>query len=69
MSNDLNTTPRRLARKVIYENPWVSLYADRVEFPGGRVIPEHHVVHFDRESVAVVVENAAGEVLLIESHR
>lgn len=61
--------PRRLAREVIYESAWVNLYADRVEFPGGRIVERHHVVHFDHDSVAALAENAAGQLLLIESYR
>ncbi|MFO7631924.1 MAG: NUDIX hydrolase, partial [Caldilinea sp.] len=61
--------PVRLARRTIYENPWVSLYVDRVRFPGGRVIEAHHVLHFDKEAVATIVENARGDVLLVEAYR
>lgn len=61
--------PRRLARDVIYESAWVNLYVDRVEFPGGRIVERHHVVHFDHDSVAALAENAAGQLLLIESYR
>ncbi len=67
-SSEINA-PRRLARQVIYENPWVSLYADRVQSPGGRIIERHHIVHFETESVAVLMENEQGELLLIESYR
>jgi ADP-ribose pyrophosphatase len=61
--------PVRLARRTIYENSWVSLYVDRVRFPGGRVIEAHHVLHFDKEAVASIVENARGDVLLVEAYR
>jgi len=61
--------PVRLARRVIYENPWVSLYVDRVRFPGGRLIEAHHVLHFDKEAVAAVVEGGDGCVLLVEAYR
>ena len=61
--------PRRLARRVIYENPWVNLYVDRVEFPGGRVIEAHHILEFEKEAAAVLVENAAGDLLLVEAYR
>lgn len=61
--------PIRLARRTIYENPWVSLYVDRVRFPGGRLIEAHHVLHFDKEAVASIVENERGEVLLVEAYR
>jgi ADP-ribose pyrophosphatase len=61
--------PVRLARRTIYENPWVSLYVDRVRFPGGRVIEAHHLLHFDKEAVASIVENESGDVLLVEAYR
>ena len=61
--------PVRLARRVIYENPWVSLYVDRVRFPGGRIVEAHHVLHFDKEAVAAVVEDERGQVLLVEAYR
>ncbi len=61
--------PRRLARRVVYENPWVNLYVDRVEFPGGRIVEEHHLIDFVQASVAVVVENARGELLFVEAYR
>jgi ADP-ribose pyrophosphatase len=61
--------PVRLARRTIYENPWVSLYVDRVRFPGGRLIEAHHVLHFDKEAVASIVENERGDVLLVEAYR
>jgi ADP-ribose pyrophosphatase len=61
--------PQRLSRTVIYENPWVNLYVDRVQFPGGRIIEKHHVLEFDKEAVAVVVENAQGQILLVHVYR
>lgn len=68
MANRLSK-PVRLARKTIYENPWVNLYADRVEFPGGRIIDEHHVIEYDRAAVAAIVENDAGQILMVEAYR
>jgi ADP-ribose pyrophosphatase len=47
--------PTRLSRTVIYENPWVNLYVDKVEFPSGRIIEKHHVLEFEKEAVAVLV--------------
>ncbi|HAJ37354.1 MAG TPA: NUDIX hydrolase [Chloroflexi bacterium] len=61
--------PLRLARRIVYENPWVSLYVDRVRFPGGRLIEAHHVLHFDKEAVASIVEDGDGGVLLVEAYR
>jgi ADP-ribose pyrophosphatase len=61
--------PQRLSRTVIYENPWVNLYVDAVRFPDGRVIDHHHVLEFDKEAVAMVVENTQHDVLFIHSYR
>lgn len=61
--------PKRLARTVIYENPWVNLYVDKVIFPDGRLIEKHHYLHYDRQSVGVVIENHTSEILLIQSYR
>jgi ADP-ribose pyrophosphatase len=30
--------PKRLGRTVIYEDPWVNLYVDKVIFPDGRLV-------------------------------
>lgn len=61
--------PVRLARRAVYENPWVSLYIDRVRFPGGRIVEAHHVLHFEKEAVAAIVEDGDGRVLLVEAYR
>ena len=61
--------PKRLSRTVIYENPWVNLYVDRVQFPDGRIIERHHVLEFEKEAVAVVVEDAQGRILLVHAYR
>ena len=49
--------PRRLSREVIYESSWMNLYADKVEFPQGRIIDRHYFLDFKKEAVAVLVEN------------
>jgi ADP-ribose pyrophosphatase len=61
--------PERLARTVIYENPWVNLYVDKVRFPDGRIIEEHHLLDFEKEAVAALVENAEGEILMVHVYR
>lgn len=61
--------PTRLARTEIHRSRWVSLYLDRVQFPGGRIIEQHHVLEFEMEAVAAIVENGAGEILLVEAYR
>ena len=61
--------PRRLSREVIYESSWMNLYADKVEFPQGRIIDRHYFLDFKKEAVAVLVENDDGQILMIESYR
>lgn len=61
--------PRMLAREVIYESDWVSLYRDRVRLPDGQVIPAYHRLHYPCESVSCVVINERDEILMIQSKR
>jgi ADP-ribose pyrophosphatase len=61
--------PKRLARSVIYEHPWVNLYVDRVRLPHGRIVEKHHVLEFDWPAVAALVENDQGQVLLVHVYR
>lgn len=61
--------PKKLARTTIYENAWVNLYVDRVQFPGGHVIEQHHLLDFDHEAVMAVVENERGQLLLVQVMR
>jgi len=61
--------PERLARSVIYKNPWVNLYIDRVRFPSGRVVEQHHLLDFETEAVAVVIENDRHDILFIRTYR
>lgn len=55
--------PERLAREVVYQSSWVNLYKDTVRFPSGLVIDKFHLIDFEREAVAAVMENANGEVI------
>lgn len=56
--------PQRISRKVIYESEWVNLYLDRVRFPNGFVVNEFHLLDFQRDAVAAIVENDAGAIIL-----
>ena len=60
---------KQLSRTVIYENPWVNLYVDKVQFPDGRIIKMHHVLDFEKEAVAVLVENDESQLLLVHAYR
>ncbi len=61
--------PKRLSREVIYESNWISLYADKVMFPAGRVIDRHHMIEFASEAVGVIVENENHELLFVHAYR
>jgi ADP-ribose pyrophosphatase len=61
--------PKQLSRTVIYKNSWINLYVDKVRFPDGRIINKHHVLDFEKESVAVLVENIRRQVLLVHAYR
>jgi ADP-ribose pyrophosphatase len=61
--------PKRLSRTVVYENPWVNLYIDKVQFPGGRIIEKHHLLDFEKEAVGVLVENEQEQILLVHAYR
>lgn len=61
--------PQRLQRRAIYENDWVCLYADTVRLPSGRTVSPYHQLHFPHASVAVVMADDRGELLLIRSKR
>jgi len=55
-------------RKSIYTSPWVELWLDEVEIPGGARF-EHHVVRMRPTVTALVFDDAAEHVLLLWRHR
>lgn len=61
--------PKRLGRKVVYESEWVNLYLDKVEFPGGRVIEEYHMLDIPHQAVAALVTDDNEHLLFIEAYR
>ncbi len=63
------TKPKRLSRRVIYEHPWVNLYVDQVEFPGGRIIDQHHLLDFGFEAAAAIIRNDDNHILLVQAYR
>jgi 8-oxo-dGTP pyrophosphatase MutT (NUDIX family) len=58
-----------LARRTLYASRWVSLAQWTVRLPDGSVIPDHHVVDYPGEAVAVVPVGEDGRVLLIDHYR
>lgn len=61
--------PERLDREVVYQSRWVNLYKDTVKFPNGYVIDKYHLLDFEREAVAALMENAKGEVMFVRVPR
>ncbi|MCP4286486.1 MAG: NUDIX hydrolase [Gammaproteobacteria bacterium] len=61
--------PTRLARTTVYESPWVNLYLDKVQFPGGLVIDKFHMLDMPKEAVAVLIENDRNELLFVHAYR
>ncbi len=61
--------PERLSRNIVYQSPWVNLYLDKVKFPNGLVIEEFHLLDFPRAAVTAIVENNAGNIVLVRIPR
>ncbi|MCZ2127880.1 MAG: NUDIX hydrolase [Anaerolineales bacterium] len=61
--------PERLAREVVYESEWVNLYKDTVKFPNGFIVDKFHLLDFEREAVAALMENEAGEAMFVRVPR
>jgi ADP-ribose pyrophosphatase len=61
--------PKRLSRKLINHNRWFTHYHDAVELPTGTIWEEYHFLDFPLDSVAVVVENEAGDLLMVYQYR
>jgi 8-oxo-dGTP pyrophosphatase MutT (NUDIX family) len=55
-------------RRSIYTSPWVELWLDEVEIPGGERF-EHHVVRTRPTVTALVLDDTAAHVLLLWRHR
>lgn len=55
-------------RRSIYTSPWVELWLDDIEIPGGKRF-EHHVLRMRPTVTAVVFDDAAERVLLLWRHR
>jgi 8-oxo-dGTP pyrophosphatase MutT (NUDIX family) len=55
-------------RRSIYTSPWVQLWLEDVEIPGGERF-EHHVVRMRPTVIAVVFDEASEHVLLLWRHR
>ena len=59
---------RRRTRRVIYANPWITVWHDEVDRPDGSD-GIYGVVHFENLAVGAVVLDDADRVLLVGQHR
>jgi 8-oxo-dGTP pyrophosphatase MutT (NUDIX family) len=59
---------RRRSRRTAYSNPWIEVYHDEVDRPGGGP-GIYGVVHFRSAAVAVVAVGEDGRLLLVGQHR
>ncbi len=59
-------TIKTLNSRFIYENPWMRLREDQVEWPGGR---QGIYGVLEKPNFAVVIPYAAGEVYLVDQYR
>lgn len=57
--------PEVLARNTIYRSRWVNLHLDKVLFPNGRIIEQHHLLDFDHQGVMAIVQDAHDNYLMV----
>jgi len=58
-----------LDKRTIYSSDWINLAQWSVRLPDGSVIPDHHVLDYPSEAVAIIPIDASGRVLLIDHYR
>jgi len=58
--------PELLVRNTIYQSHWVNLFVDKVRFPNGHVIEQHHLLSFDHEAVMVIPCDAHGRYVMVK---
>ena len=58
--------PQILARTTVYQSRWVNLHVDKVRFPNGRVIEQHHLLDFDHPAVMAIVRDDKGNYLMVK---
>jgi ADP-ribose pyrophosphatase len=64
-----NLKPIALDRHLIYKSRWVNLFVDKVQFPNGKIIEQHHLLDFDHAAVMAVVQDANGRYLMVQVSR
>ena len=59
---------KRLDRRLVYDNPWISVYEDRVINPGGGR-NDYGNVHFKRKAIAIVPLDDDGNTWIVGQDR
>jgi ADP-ribose pyrophosphatase len=58
--------PEALQRNLIYQSRWVNLSVDRVRFPNGVIIEQHHLLDFERPAVMTIARGQDGRYLMVK---
>lgn len=58
----------RRSRRVVYDNPWITVQHDEVTRPDGQP-GIYGVVHFKNRAIGIVARDAEGRVVLVGQHR
>lgn len=59
---------KTLERQVLLDRWWMTLREDRVELPGGTVVPEFHVIEYPDWALTVPL-TSDGELVMVEQYR
>jgi ADP-ribose pyrophosphatase len=62
----MGAAPKALERRLVYACHWLNLYVDKVLFPNGWLIEEHHLVDVARSAVLTVATHADGRFLMVQ---
>ncbi len=58
----------KLSSKIVYDNPWITVFEDSVTNPGGS-LSDYGVVHFKNTAVAIVPLDEQGNTWLVGQER
>jgi ADP-ribose pyrophosphatase len=60
---------KRLRRRVVTADKWLTHNIDTVQLPSGKILETQHFISFPTHSVAVILEDQVGNVLLVRTLR
>ncbi len=58
--------PQALERQLVYQSQWLKLFVDRVRFPNGTIIDQHHLLDYERPAVMAVARDRQGRYLMVK---